>query len=441
LRVQKYYFCPREKDFNLMKIFKFGGGILNNAKAIRQLPEVLNLYPATDKVIVISAFGKTTNALEKFVLAGYEHREKDAISILSEISEYHFDLMKELWKDGSHPVYRDVQRFLHQLRVASEMNLKVSFDQYYDRVIYHGEMLSSIIVHHFLNDNGFENRWLDARDFILTDSRFRRAMVDFEGSGDNVNNKLVPQFKTGKGQCNLFVTQGFIGADKEKRPTSLGREGSDYTASIFGNLLDADEVIIWKDVPGVLNADPKHFRETIRLDRLSYHEATELAYYGAKVMHPKTVKPLQSKQIPLWVKPYWEPGQSGTLIHTPTDHDSRVPSYIIKFNQVLISVSTRDLSFINEKVYHDVFGIVSQFSFHVNITQNSALTLSFCVDNRRNLADLLEELKKGYQVRYNEGLELITIRHYVSDSRDRILHGRQVILEQQNRTVLQVVVK
>jgi aspartate kinase len=424
-----------------MKIFKFGGGILNNAKAIRQLPEVLNLYPATDKVIVISAFGKTTNALEKFVLAGFEHREKDAISILNEISEYHFNLMKELWKDGSHLVYRDVQRFLHQLRVASEMNLKVSFDQYYDRVIYHGEMLSSIIVHHFLNDNGFKNRWLDARELISTDSHFRNATVDFVATDGKIRSRLMPLVQPGDPGINLFTTQGFIGADSENRPTSLGREGSDYTASIFGNLLDADEVIIWKDVPGVLNADPRHLRETIKLDRLSYHEATELAYYGAKVMHPKTVKPLQSKQIPLWVKPFWEPRQSGTLIHTPTDHDARIPSFIFKFNQVLISISTRDLSFINEGVYHDVFGMVKHCGFHVNITQNSALTLSFCVDTRRNLAELLEELNKNYQVRYNEGLELITIRHYAPDSRDRILQGRQVILEQQNRTVLQFVVK
>lgn len=424
-----------------MKIFKFGGGILSDARAIRHLPEVLKLYPETDLVVVISAFGKTTNALERYIVAQFDHQEAEAESVLNEVAHLHFQIARDLWKDGTHPVFRDIQRILHQLGVISEMNLKVSFDQYYDRVIGSGELLSSNIIHHYLNSSGFENQWLDARELIMTDSGFRNATVDFDGSRARMEEKLVPILKSGTPGAKIFVTQGFIGADPAGQPTSLGREGSDYTASIFGHLLDTEEVIIWKDVPGVLNADPKHFSHTVKLERLSYAEATELAYYGAKVMHPKTVKPLQNKQIPLWVKPYWEPRQSGTLIHTPTDHDHRIPSYISKFDQALISVSTRDLSFINEKIYHEIFGSVSRFSMHVNLTQNSALTLSFCVDAHRNLPLLLEELMKTFQVRYNEGLELITIRHYGGDSRERILQGREVLMEQQNRTVLQVVVK
>ena len=424
-----------------MKIFKFGGGILNDARAIRHLPGVLRLYPECDMVIVISALGKITNALEKFILAKFEHQAEEAHKLSGVIRDYHFSILKELFPAAGDPVHRSVHRLFEKMEVASDMNLKVSYDQYYDRVIYFGEMLSSSIVHAFLKNAGIDSLWLDAREVILTDSTFRDARVDFAGSKEKLDERWSVLQDASTSSERRIVTQGFIGADRQKRPTSLGREGSDYTASIFGNLLDAEEVIIWKDVPGVLNADPRHFPETIKLDRLSYSEATELAYYGAKVMHPKTVKPLQNKQIPLWVKPYWEPGQSGTLIHTPADHDSRIPSFIFKFDQVLISITTRDLSFIDEKVYHDVFGIVTRYHFHVNITQNSALTLSFCVDSRRNLPELLEKLGEGYQVRYNEGLALTTVRHYTAGSREKVLQGRQVILEQQNRTVLQMVVR
>jgi len=439
--LQKYYFCPLQKDFGMMKIFKFGGGILADAAAVRHLPEVLGLGKGHDLVVVISAFGKTTNELERFIAAKFDKREEEAKTMLQELAEFHFRLLQELWDDRTNPVYREVQRLMHQLDVTSEMTMKVSYDQYYDRVICFGELLSSTIVHHFLKKNAIENTWADARELITTDAMFRNAGVDFEASRVNIEKKLQPLLKAGFEAPVLVVTQGFIASDAEGRPTTLGREGSDYTASIFGNLLDAAEVIIWKDVPGVLNADPKHFSHTVKLDRLSYAEATELAYYGAKVMHPKTVKPLQNKQIPLWVKPYFDPAEEGTLIHTPTDHDTRIPSFIFKFRQVLVSISTKDFSFINEGVYYEVFGIVTRHAMHVNITQNSALTLSFCVDHHRNLPAMLEELMERYTVRYNEELTLVTIRHYVQGSKEHVLQGREVILEQQNRTVQQVVVR
>jgi aspartate kinase len=237
------------------------------------------------------------------------------------------------------------------------------------------------------------------------------------------------------------VTQGFIGSDPNGKSTSLGREGSDYTASVFANLLNASEVITWKDVPGILNADPKHFRQTIKLDQISYAEATELAYYGAKVIHPKTVKPLQNKGIPLQVRSFLEPEVPGTLIHAGAETDYSIPSFIFKFDQVLISISTRDLSFINEKVFNDVFSLLSRFSIHMNIIQNSALTLSLCVDNHPDLPGLLSELKDNYSLRYNEGLELITIRHFNEKAAELVLQGKQVLLEQHNRTVVQYVVR
>ncbi len=424
-----------------MKIFKFGGGILSDAGAIRQIPEVLKHYPKTRMVIIISAFGKTTNALEKFIHAKYDRREKEAKEILKEIYDYHFSILNDLWNDYNHVAYKDAEKILHQLYVHAEGSQKMSYDQYYDTLICFGELLSSTITHHYLNQSGYENYWLDARELILTDSHFRNATVDFAESKIRVSKRLELLSPSSSKGPQIFLTQGFIGADADKHPSSLGREGSDYTASIFGNILDAEEVIIWKDVPGVLNADPRHFSPTVKIEHLSYSEATELAYYGAKVMHPKTVKPLQNKKIPLRVKPFWEPLESGSLIHTLTDHDNRTASFIFKFDQVLISVSTPDLSFINETTYHEVFGIVSRLSMHVNITQNSALTLSFCVDNHRNLPVLIQELQGKYQLRYNEGLQLITIRHYSNGSKDEVLGGRQVLLEQQSRTVLQMVVR
>ncbi len=237
------------------------------------------------------------------------------------------------------------------------------------------------------------------------------------------------------------MTQGFIASDNLGRSTSLGREGSDYTASVFASLLDAGEVIIWKDVPGILNADPKHFRHTVKLDEISYAEATELAYYGAKVIHPKTVKPLQNKGIPLQVRSFPDPHLPGTLIHAGAGTESIIPSFIFKFNQVLISVSTRDLSFIDEKVFNDVFVLLSRFSIHMNIIQNSALTLSFCVDDHPSFNELIAGLGEQYSVRYNQGLELITIRHFNEKAAALVLDDKQVLLEQHNRTVVQYVVR
>ncbi|HPM93613.1 MAG TPA: aspartate kinase, partial [Bacteroidales bacterium] len=292
-----------------------------------------------------------------------------------------------------------------------------------------------------LNRQGIENTWCDIRTVVRTDSVFRDASIDWEVSEKQSDAILKPLLKSVGGIRPVVVTQGFIGSDDLGRSTSLGREGSDYTASVLASLLDASEVITWKDVPGILNADPRHFSQTIKLERISYSEATELAYYGAKVLHPKTIKPLQNKNIPLQVRSFEEPDQPGTLIQEETGVESLVPSFIFKFGQVLMSVSAKDFSFIDEKVFRDVFSLLSKYAIHVNIIQNSALSLSFCTDSHGHLVELIDGLRDDYIVKYNEGLELITIRHSNDRASEIVLSGREVLLEQHNRVVSQYVVR
>lgn len=423
-----------------MKVFKFGGGILYSAEAVEKIPAVISMFPGEQLIIIISAFGKTTNALEELIGKLYK-REGQVQAILENIKKYHTDILSTLFPNSQHPVYAETQAFWDELNETILRKLPDSFSEFYDRIICSGELISSVIVSHSLAAKGFENNWIDVRRILKTDSNFRDAAVDWKASQVNANREVRPLLAHGDGKPVLFVTQGFIGSDQKGRSTSLGREGSDYTASIFANLLDASEVITWKDVPGILNADPKHFSPTIKLDQISYSEATELAYYGAKVIHPKTVKPLQNKGIPLQVRSFTDLNMPGTLIHSGAEHDTSIPSLIFKFKQVLITVSTRDLSFINEKVFNDVFALLSRFSIHMNIIQNSALTLSLCIDEHRNIQDLIKELGASYTVRYNSGLELITIRHFTEKAAELVLQGKQVLLEQHNRTVVQYVVR
>jgi aspartate kinase len=423
-----------------MKVFKFGGGILHSAEAVKKIPEVIGMYPAEPLVIVVSAFGKTTNALEELVISCFNGEGKTG-NLTGKIIEYHSEILKGLFNNTDHPVYKETQVLWDELGGIVSREQSSSFPEFYDSVICYGELVSSLIVSHFLRYSGMDNKWMDVRQTLKTDSTFREAWVDWESSQANADREFRPLLEKSGLARPLIVTQGFIGSDPLGRSTSLGREGSDYTASIFASLLDADEVITWKDVPGILNADPKHFRQTVKLDQISYAEATELAYYGAKVIHPKTVKPLQNKGIPLQVRSFLHPEEAGTLIHAGAGPDTSIPSYIFKFDQVLISVSTRDLSFIDEKVFNDVFSLLSRFSIHMNLIQNSALTLSFCIDDHENFGDLIRELGELYAVKYNQGLELITIRHFNEEAAKLVLDNKEVLLEQHSRAVVQYVVR
>jgi aspartate kinase len=423
-----------------MKVFKFGGGILHSAEAVKKIPSVIGMFPGEPLIIVVSAFGKTTNALEELIQARYRQSE-NVDNIIGKIIDYHREILHNLFPDTTHPVYAATQVLWDELNEIMLLETPSPYAEFYDKAICYGELMSSVIVSHALKSAGFDNNWLDVRKILKTDSNFRDASIDWKSCGANAEREIRPLLEKRDGNRPLMVTQGFIGSDQQGRSTSLGREGSDYTASIFASLLNANEVIIWKDVPGILNADPKHFRQTVKLDHISYAEATELAYYGAKVIHPKTVKPLQNKGIPMQVRSFLDLLLPGTLIHAGAEPESSIPNFIFKFDQVLISVSTRDLSFIDEKVFNDVFALLSRFSIHMNIIQNSALTLSFCIDDHLNFQDLIGELQENYTVKYNQGLELITIRHFNEKAAEPVLMGKQILLEQHSRAVVQYVVR
>ena len=404
------------------------------------MPGIIRMFPDEPLLIVVSAFGKTTNALERLVDSAF-NGSTDRDGILQEIEDYHNGIIRVLFPDNPNPVSRQVDAFYKELQSSISDVFTTDYPEFYDKIICYGELISSTIIHYFISQTGIRNEWLDVREILKTDSTFRDAAIDWEKSFNLTQEKIKPVLPDNPGYQNIIITQGFIGSDLQGRPTSLGREGSDYTASIFANLLDAGEVIIWKDVPGILNADPRHFRQTVRLDELSYAEATELAYYGAKVLHPKTIKPLQNKQIPMQVRSYLNPAEAGTRIHAGASSDQFIPSFIFKFDQVLISVSKKDLSFVNEQLFSDVFSLLSKYSIHMNILQNSALTLTCCFDHTSRLENLVRELQSQYNVKYNAGLELLTIRHYNEKAAEHVLQGKEVLLEQQNRTVVQFVVR
>lgn len=404
------------------------------------MPGIIRMFPDESLLIVVSAFGKTTNALERLVDASfYAKAERDGV--LQEILDHHLGIIEGLFPSNAAGIRLEVTPFIDQLKNSIIDVSTKDYAEYYDQVICFGELISSSIIHHFLTGAGIRNHWLDVREVLKTDSTFRDALIHWDLSRDLALKKISPVFQDNPVTREIIVTQGFIGSDIQGRPTSLGREGSDYTASIFANLLDAGEVIIWKDVPGILNADPKHFRQTVKLEELSYAEATELAYYGAKVIHPKTVKPLQNKQIPMQVRSYLDPDEPGTRIHADVTSDQFFPSFIFKFDQVLISVSKKDLSFVNEQLFSDVFELLTKHAVHMNILQNSALTLTLCIDQTSRLEDMIQELQSHYNVRYNTGLELVTIRHYNDKAAEHVLQGKEILLEQQNRTVVQFVVR
>ncbi|MBL0048577.1 MAG: aspartate kinase [Bacteroidetes bacterium] len=417
-----------------MRVFKFGGASVKDAEAVKNVASILGLFPDEKIVVVISAMGKTTNALERLTHATFKSREKIA-EIINEIKEYHFSILTELFPDGSHPVYSDISNSFVELDWATEDEPVFSYDQTYDQIVSVGELISTRIVSAYLNSCGVKNRWQDARDFIQTDNTYREGKVDWELTEQLAKEKL--HFKNE----NIIITQGFIGGTSENFTTTLGREGSDYTASIVAFALNADDVTIWKDVPGVLNADPKYFDDTVMLEQLSYQDAIELTYYGATVIHPKTIKPLQNKNIPLRVKSFIAPQNKGTVIDAHATHNA-VPCFIFKTEQMLISISPKDFSFIVEENLSHLFSIFATCHIKINLMQNSAISFSICVDNNERKAEqLIEELQQHYKVLFNANLELITIRNYDAATIDRVSKNKHVILEQKSRTTVQLVTR
>lgn len=415
-----------------MKVFKFGGASVSSAAAIKNVASILEMYPGK-KVMVISAMGSTTNELE-FLVRSYYKKDQKTAGIFQRIKDYHGQIISELGVAGQNLGQ------VHQLFAVLEERLKrmpsLKFDYEYDQVVCFGELISTAIVSAYLNQNGIPNQWLDVRDSLRTDDTYREAVVDWKWSEMLVNNSF-----TFKG-VDLYVTQGFIGSTTTNQSTTLGREGSDFTAAILANLLNAESVTIWKNVPGVLNADPSDFTDTEKLEELSYKEAIELAYSGAKVIHPKTIKPLRNKNIPLFVRPFDFPDQAGTVIKEIGYQLDLVPVYILKKKQALVTLSPDDFSFVGIDVLSEVFSFFKSNRIKVNLIQQSAIDLSLCVDEPEvGLESLLMELRKKFDVRYNTGLILATIRFYNDESLVKMANGREVLMEQKSRRTVRMVLK
>jgi aspartate kinase len=428
-----------------MKVFKFGGASVKNAEAVKNVGKVINLFN-DDLVVVVSAMDKTTNALEK-VVESYMNNDGLSFENLQLVKDFHYQIMDELFGDlpdgkagRKHPVFEEIHNAFVEIEWEIEDAPTRSYDYVYDQIVSVGEVISTKIISAYLNLIGIKNKWVDVRNIIQTDNSHRDARVNWELTENLVKKEL--HLATDKTSKKVFVTQGFIGSSSENFTTTLGREGSDFTAGILAFCLNAESVTIWKDVPGMLNADPKWFNETQQLKNISYHEAVELAYYGASVIHPKTIKPLQNKNIPLYVKSFLNPTAEGTVIDNNMQYDELIPSFIIKKNQVLISIESKDYSFIIENNLSQIFGIFANNGVKINLMQNSAISFSVVVDNNpQKMPQLINELKPFYKVLYNENLDLVTIRHYNQPAIDKVVDGKIVLLEQKSRNTIRMVLK
>lgn len=416
-----------------MRVFKFGGASVKDAEGVRNLVRVLKETGHDDIFLVVSAMGKTTNAMEKVVDTYF--KDKSAVGpVIREISNYHEDILKDLFPKQKHRVYQDVQLLFEEIQGFLAWNKSPKYNFVYDQVVSYGELVSSVIVSAYLNEVGITNTWLDVRNFIKTDNNYRDVNVNWE--------KTQHQFTKSIEAKKLYITQGFLGSDENNFTTTLGREGSDYTAAIVAFCLDAQSVTIWKDVPGVLNADPRYFEKAELLNRISYREAIELAFYGASVIHPKTLQPLQRKSIPLHVKSFIHPENPGTTVGSGEGIEPEVPCFIVKKNQVLMKLSSLDFSFIVEDSISDLFKMLHDYKMKVDMIQNSAISFSVCVDNKfGRLGELLDLLQVRFKVVCHEDVSLYTIRHFTTEAINSLQNGREVLLEQRGRETVQLVVK
>lgn len=423
-----------------MKVFKFGGASVKDAEGIKNVAEIIKLFPTENLAVVVSAMGKTTNALEDLTRA-YTKNKGDKNSILNDIKNYHYREIEKLFGNDGTKVIEDVNRIFTAIEKRFEVTPSANFDLVYDQIVSQGEILSSLIVSHYLNKSGIKNNWFDARQLIRTDSTFREGKVDWDASQKLINKNLIPYY-IGRIGNRIAVTQGFIASTQINLTTTLGREGSDYTAAILAYLLDAKDVTIWKDVAGVMNADPRRYPDAIKLDKISFQEAIELSYYGASIIHPKTIKPLQNKGIPLYVNSFLNPQEKGTIIQESTEFDHILPSFIFKSNQVLISIIPRDFSFIIEQNLRDIFDIFASLNIRVNLMQNSALSFSVSVDyNEDKFDDLLKRLQENFKVKYNTGAELVTIRHYNEETIERVTENKEILVSQRSRHTARMVIR
>lgn len=417
-----------------MKVFKFGGASVKDAEGVKNLATVLKKTGEQDLLVVVSAMGKMTNALE-IVVANY-FKDKGSFAEAEQLlMDFHLPILNELFENPSHPVFQNLKVWVVGLTNFLKQNKSNNHAFVYDQVVSYGELISTMIVSAYLNDIGISNTWLDVRSCIVTDANYRDAKVDWETTQHNISKKVSVK--------GITVVQGFLGAEGGNNfTTTLGREGSDYTAAIFAYCLNAETVTIWKDVPGVLNADPRYFSKTTLLQKISYHEAIELAFYGASVIHPKTLQPLQRKEIPLHVKSFLNPLDEGTCVGKGTLLEPMVSCFILKKNQVLISLSSLDFNFMMEDHIGNVFKWLHQYKMKVELIQNSAISFSVCIDNKYDtLEPLLNKLRGTFKVKWNENVTLYTIRHAEPKQIKALLKDKELLLKQESRGTVQLVVK
>lgn len=416
-----------------MRIFKFGGASVKDAESVRNLVKVLKETGHNDMLIVISAMGKTTNALEK-VIHNYFDNTKELQSSIQDVKKYHNEILLDLFDSDNHIVFTQIEDLFKDLTTFFSRNKSPDYNYVYDQVVGYGELVSTLIISAYLNEIGIKNNWLDVRYFIKTDRYYRNAKIDWKATQQLISKGVKTK--------QLNITQGFLGSDANNFTTTLGREGSDYTAAVFAYCLNANSVTIWKDVPGLLNADPRYFENAQLLNQISYREAIELAFYGASVIHPKTLQPLQQKEIPLFVKSFLKPKDAGTYVGKGKTLEPKVPCFIVRKNQVLIELSSLDFSFIVEENISEIFNLLHLYKMKVDVIQNSAISFSVCVDNNYdNLEKLLLHLKAKFKVTFHKNVALYTIRHYTKNAIQQLEENKTILLKQIYNETVQIVTK
>lgn len=421
-----------------MKVFKFGGASIQNADRARKVADIIKKHESENLLIVISAMGKTTNALEEIVNLYFEEEKEKALQKVEELKESHLEFANQLLENTLGPLLGKLKEIFTEIEWTLSEPTERGYAYFYDQVVSTGELLSTSIISSFLKKQNIENHWVDARDIVRTNDTYRDAKVDWTVTKQQLEKHISPLLADKK----LVLTQGFIGATDENNSTTLGREGSDFSAAIFASLLEADNVTIWKDVPSLLSADPKQFENTVPISEISYRETIEMAFYGAQVIHPKTVKPLHNKEIPLWVKCFLDDSLPGTKVHAPDDYIAYPPMMVWKKNQVLISLTTSDLSFITEGNLANLYSIFHAHKAKMNIIQNGAIGFVACIDNRpEKVGNLITQLSEEYKVKHSSGLDILTIRHYTNDCEKEFVENRNILLTQQTKTTKKFVLK
>lgn len=420
----------------MLRVFKFGGASVKDANAVKNVAEIIQRYPDDELLIVISAMGKTTNALEE-ILEAYWNKTGECSALLDQLRAFHSEIVKDLFSSNTEYISAELEIIFQELSEKCTSDHSDNYHFEYDQIVSLGEVLSTKIVHAYLDSIELECAWLDARKLIYTNDKWREAKIDWLSTEKKIVEIVTAEFSGGH---KIIISQGFIGHTPEGFTTTLGREGSDFSAAIFAYVLGAENVTIWKDVPGMLNADPKWFDNTVLLEKISFREAIELAYFGASVIHPRTIQPLKRKNIPLHIKSFVNPEAKGSVIQSSEVNDNTIPSFIFRMDQVLISLSPKDFSFVIEENLEEIFAYLNQEGIRMNLMQNSAVSFSFCCDKSKvDMEKLTSHFNEDYIVKYNEPLELVTIRHYDDATIERVTTDKRVILEQKSRDTARLV--